>query len=582
MLNPCLSVDNFALPLLYYFFKMQIKNAIPKDAAAVILLSEDSGEIFLAQRNPKLKFLGGWHAFPGGKVDAEDAEIGVRNCEDEDLAKFIVCAVRETFEEIGVLLVRGADKITKGQRASLHDDLLSGRFGFAEILAGWDLRIDAADFYYTGFWTTPAFSSVRFKTRFFAAVCPRRQAPQVYGEFTEGEFTSAENALRRWKNAEILISPPVLITLQTLAGKHLTADKHGYAQIKEISLQIYQDTEKEINRDRQDKQDRRKNIGADSPESAAGFLDSAAWGGWAEKLLSASQACGGEIRFIKLNPFITVFPVLIETLPPATHTNCFIVGEKEFVIIDPASPFENEQRALHTHIDSLIEEGNAAPREIILTHLHRDHISGANALQIHLREKFGLKIPIAAHEKTAESLRGLVTVERFIGDNEIIELKLNNGEMLELKALHTPGHARGHLCFYDEKCGFLLSGDNVIGFGSVLIAPPEGNMRDYLTSLKRLKNLPNLKFLCSAHGAAIFDAKSKIESYIAHRLKRESMILRAIGEGAKTTSEIVERVYTNVSPEVWELAEKSVAAHLEKIEAENLVSRKQLETDIKD
>ncbi len=89
-------------------------------------------------------------------------------------------------------------------------------------------------------------------------------------------------------------------------------------------------------------------------------------------------------------------------------------------------------------------------------------------------------------------------------------------------------------------------------------------------------------FLLTKFSASIFDAKSKIESYIAHRLKRESMILRAIGEGAKTTSEIVERVYTDVSPEVWELAEKSVAAHLEKIEAENLVSRKQLETDIKD
>ncbi len=460
---------------------------------------------------------------------------------------------------------------------------MSGRFGFAEILEGWGLWIDAADFYYTGFWTTPAFSPVRFKTRFFAAISPHRQEPQVYGEFCEGEFTSAENAVRRWTNAEILISPPVLITLQTLAGENLTAN--GFAQLKESLRQRRRDAKKEFSRnEQQDEQDKRENISADGlklPAPAADFLNSAPLRLGVEHLLSASQSAGGEIRFIKLNPFITVFPLRTETLPPATHTNCFIVGEKEFVVIDPASPFENEQRALHAHVDSLVEKKNAAPREIILTHLHRDHISGANNLQIHLSKKFDLKIPIAAHEKTAESLRGLVTVERFINDGETTKLVLNDNETLELKALHAPGHARGHLCFYYEKRGFLLSGDNVVGFGSVLIAPPEGNMRDYLASLERLKNLPNLKFLCGAHGAAIFDAKSKIESYIAHRLEREAMILQAISEGAKTRREIVERVYTDVSPELWELAEKSVAAHLEKIEAENLISRNQISADTK-
>lgn len=100
----------------------------------MILLRQGTEEVYLAQRNPAIKFLGGYHAFPGGKTDAEDAQIEVRNCDDEELKKFIVCAVRETFEEIGVLLVRGADKITRGQRASLHDDLTSGRFSFAEIL----------------------------------------------------------------------------------------------------------------------------------------------------------------------------------------------------------------------------------------------------------------------------------------------------------------------------------------------------------------------------------------------------------------------------------------------------------------
>ncbi len=195
-------------------------------------------------------------------------------------------------------------------------------------------------------------------------------------------------------------------------------------------------------------------------------------------------------------------------------------------------------------------------------------------MQKHLSDKFGLRVPISAHKLTAESLRNEVKIEKFIEDNEFINLKDENGEMFELKALHTPGHARGHLCFYDEELGFLLSSDNVIGSDSVLIAPPEGNMKDYLASLERMKNLPNLRFLCGSHGAAMVDAKSKIESYIAHRLERERQILEASENGAKTPREIVEKVYQNVAPELWNLAEKSVEAHLEKLISDNLINFK--------
>jgi endoribonuclease LACTB2 len=116
----------------------------------------------------------------------------------------------------------------------------------------------------------------------------------------------------------------------------------------------------------------------------------------------------------------------------------------------------------------------------------------------------------------------------------------------------------------------LLASDNVVGTGSVLIAPPEGNMTDYLQSLARLKDLPNLRFLCGSHGAAIFDAKGKIESYIAHRLEREKRIIDAMKNGAQTPREIVKIVYTDISPALFELAEKSVLAHLEKIQAEKI------------
>ena len=145
-------------------------------------------KVVWARRNPKLKFLGGFHAFPGGKADADDHAIGVAGSRDPEIAGMLTCAVREVFEEVGVLLVRGGEKLTKGQRASLHDDLISSRSSFAEILADWGLWIDAEDFLYSGFWTTPQFSPVRFKTHFFIAECPMKQTP--YAAITELEVGS--------------------------------------------------------------------------------------------------------------------------------------------------------------------------------------------------------------------------------------------------------------------------------------------------------------------------------------------------------------------------------------------------------
>ncbi len=505
---------------------MNQKSTKPKDAAAIILIKEN--EVLWAQRNPNLKFLGGYHAFAGGKVDAEDAEIEVKNCEDKEKAKFIACATREIFEEVGVLLVRNGEKLTKGQRASLHDDLISGRMNFGEVLSHWNLWLDGEDFTYTGFWTTPPFSPMRFKTRFFLANCPPKQEPYAaISEMENIEFIRPDEALNRWKKSEVLISPPVLLVLKELAAHFQNSN-----QINATTLEIS-----------------------------------------GEKLLEKSRECGGQIDYIELNSRLICFPMKTKTLPPATHTNCFIVGKREFVVIDAAGKDEAEQRKLFELIDSMVEKDFIC-KEIIVSHLHKDHFGGEITLQKYLQEKSGLQVPISAHRLTAESLRNEVKIEKFIEDNKSINLKDENGEAFALKALHAPGHARGHLCFYDEELGFLLSSDNVIGSGSVLIAPPEGNMKDYLNSLERMKNLPNLRFLCGSHGAAIVDAKGKIENYITHRLERERRILEAIENGANTPSEIVEKVYQDVSPELWNLAEKSVEAHLEKLELDQRISTK--------
>lgn len=498
----------------------QITAAVPKDAAAVILLNKDGTKVLWAQRNPELKFLGGFHGFPGGKLDRDDELCDVRNAEDKERSALLACAVREVFEEIGVLLVRNGEKLTRGQRASLHDDLVAGRFRFSEILETWGLWIDAADFSYTGIWTTPEFSPMRYKTRFFIAVCPEKQIPYpAITELQKIEFIEPNAALKLWNDSNVLIAPPVLISLRAL---ETAIEKHSA--------------------------DDRKMI-----ENSA------------RSLLKTSSRADGNIDFIELNSRLICLPLRTKTLPPATHTNCFIAGGQRFVVIDAAAKVPSEHQKLFSVVDKMIETG-AECAAIIVSHLHKDHFGAETALKSHLQTKYSLDVPIAAHQLTAESLDGIVSFDSLIEDQEVFELSDRYGKQFELSALHTPGHARGHLCFYDEELGFLLSSENVVGFGTVVIAPPEGNMIDYLRSLVRMKELPNLNFLCGSHGAANADARLKIEEYIDHRLMREKQIAEALKNGISDAETIAHTVYPHLDPPLMRLGVNSVRAHIEKLQ----------------
>lgn len=485
----------------------------PKDAAAIILLRQNTDpanpEVFLVKRSDKLAFLGGFHAFPGGQIDPGDAEIQVRNAPNPETAAMITGAARELFEELGVLAAQGGEALTRGQRISLLDDLESGRMTWAELLDHYELHLDANDFTYAGRWVTPPFNARRFDTWFFLVKCPPKQEPNVIaGELASGEWLTAQDAYDLWLQDKIVAVPPTLHALRTLAAG-ITPDL-------------------------------------------------------AERFLSIPQAQGEPARRITFRPNYICFPVRTPTRPPATHTCCYLVyNSKEILIFDPGSPYEDEQEALAACAGEMISAGRQV-REIILTHLHPDHIGGVDALKTSL----GGAIPVAAHAETAAALSS-IQVDRLIADNDLISLE---GEpRIHLRALHTPGHALGHLCFHDEDRGVLLTGDNIVGLGSVLIDPPQGNMRDYLDSLERMRSLPNLSVLFGGHGPAIATPYQKIDEYISHRLERERNILKAVQAGASNPAEIVAQVYTDVSPKAHAMAERAVLAHLEKLRDDGAV-----------
>jgi len=280
-----------------------------------------------------------------------------------------------------------------------------------------------------------------------------------------------------------------------------------------------------------------------------------------ERFLANPLAHGKTVQRIEFRPNYICFPVRTPTRPPATHTNCYLVyNSEEILIFDPGSPYDEEQVALAAMVDELVAEGRSV-REIIVTHLHPDHVGGVNALRHHLNGN----VLVAAHAQTATALSE-VAIDRLIKDGESISL--DGDPHIELRALHTPGHARGHLCFHDEQRGVLLTGDNIVGLGSVLIDPPEGNMVEYLKSLERMRSIQNLKILFGGHGPPMISPYLKIDEYINHRLDREAKILDVVRSGVTTPAEIVSLVYTDVSPKAYPLAERAVLAHLEKLESE--------------
>ena len=482
----------------------------PRDAAAVVLCRRIAGalEVYWVRREAQLRFAAGFYAFPGGRVDASDSEVVVDGASGE-AATLRVTAARELFEEAGVLIAEGDSVLSQETLRGARKALLDGTLRFPDFLARHHLGLRATRLLEAGRYVTPPSMPHRFDCRFFLVEANAlSQAEHWPGELAEGAWVSPAVALERWNEGTALLHPPSLHALQTLA--HWTTLESALAALQ-------------------------------NPPNVPNFVPTR----------------------VEFQRGIRTFPLETETLLPATHTNCYLLGNGELLIVDPGSKDTRQNARLFALVAGLKAEGKR-PLAVVLTHHHRDHVDGALAVS----QRLG--IPIWAHRMTAE--RVTFPVQRMLEEDEI--LVLQGAPTMSWRVLHTPGHARGHICLVDLSTQAAIVGDMVAGFGTILIDPPEGDMTEYLRQLERLQRLP-VRAIYPAHGPPLPDGPGKLGEYLWHREARERKVLEALRDAGGTLPEIAARAYADTVTAFPPLAQRSTQAILIKLVREGRVTRRE-------
>jgi len=473
----------------------------------VIVLVRGHGadlETFWVRRSDAVAVMPGFHAFPGGAVDAQDQALEFEG--EGEVADHVLraCVLREAFEETGLLAALAAP-VSPAPLEEARRRLLADEVTFPALARECGWRFAAGALAHAGRWQTPPFATRRFDATYYLVRVPEGQEPSIrVGELAMGEWIRPEQALKRYRAGEVAFAAPILWTLRALAE------------------------------------------GED---------------GLAARLVRGPERAGDPVQRTELKWGIVLVPIKTRPLPPATHTNTYLVGEREMALIDPGSGEASELEKLFAIIDVLGAEGRRL-KVVLATHDHPDHTGGVSAV----RERY--RVPVAAHLQTAARLR----VDRVLGDGDTVDLASGVGEW-SLRVLHTPGHARGHLCFLHPRTRSLFCGDHIPGgTGTVIIDPPEGNMAAYVRSLARLLE-ESVETLFPGHGSPQGAARRRIQWLISHRRKREALVLAALAEEPEPLEALVQRAYRETTPELWTYAERSLLAHLEKLEAEGRAVR---------
>ena len=238
-------------------------------------------------------------------------------------------------------------------------------------------------------------------------------------------------------------------------------------------------------------------------------------------------------------------------------TNTYLVGKEEITVIDPGP-------AMPEHIENIAKACGDDIKQILVTHTHPDHSPGAKLL----------------HQRTAAPVMGMYALHKQTQDKTFKANKvLEDGDEIReieytLKAIHTPGHASNHLCYLLEEEKMIFTGDHIMEGSTVVIGPPDGNMKQYIESLEKLKQF-DISMIAPGHGNLMKDPKSVVDWIVSHRMFREKKVVDALTEFSKANlDQLVEKVYDDVDERLHDIARASLLAHLNKlIEEDKAVSK---------
>jgi glyoxylase-like metal-dependent hydrolase (beta-lactamase superfamily II)/8-oxo-dGTP pyrophosphatase MutT (NUDIX family) len=526
------------------------RDPAPLRPAATVLLLRDTPqgiEVLMTRRSMTASFAPGAYVFPGGGIDAADAlahSQSTRRATQGDLhLTQAIAAIRESFEELGVLLARHAD----GSYATTADIAsLDRKAPFAAQCKERGLTLAGDEVFVLAHWIADRDLSRRFDVPFLAARMPEGQTPVAdEAEQFEPVWVRPADALARHAAGSFLIIFPTIRTLERLQH-YPDVDSVLAACASEIPLWTSC-----------------PRTGLLKGEEARYMEHEAPYGELA--LTSPDGQVVHTLDWQAARPVPLLKNVMRLTAPnpgmmTGPGTNSYIVGDTAsgYIVIDPGP---NDAG----HIQRLYDATGGRIETIVCTHSHPDHSPGARPLQA-----------LCAHRPPILGLPSAATArpdsffapDRSLSNQELLTL---SGHGLEhtLMVILTPGHAANHLCLVLLEDGLLFSGDHILNGSTTVVNPPDGAMTPYLDSLDALAaacDAHSIEFILPAHGYVLGEAKTAIAQLKAHRLKREAKVIGAMqAQPEGTMDDWVKLAYDDMDPRIWPLAKRSLLAHVDRV-----------------
>ena len=541
-----------------------------RKAASILLLRDGASglEVLMLRRAERAgDNRSGAAVFPGGVLDAGDREAQ-RWCVGPDDTTFsarlglaegggdyAVAALRECFEEVGLLLACDADGAAfdvAAHETALHPwraAMHAGTKTVGDLCSAFGLRLDLRGLAYTSHWLTPPGTPKRFDTRFFCALAPAGQT--AVPDLTEAQALMWLTPAAAMDAASGLTLLPVTRrTLRELSRFTTAAEAFADAQAKRDIPMI-------MPRVATSRKGRTVVLPDEFAYAEIGRLDPLGRGDVSSEILPG--------RVVTLSSRVRRITAPNAGMMTGPGTNTYLVSEPDgqpdsprWTVIDPGP-------ADAGHVQAIVDAAGVGGIErILVTHTHKDHSPGAAVLA----------------QATGAPVWGRHALHPMWQDDSFApQRELEGGELIRvgdtttLRVLHTPGHASNHLCYLLEEEALLFTGDHVMQGSTVVINPPDGDMAAYLHALRGLLDLP-LQWLAPGHGFLVGAPHDVLRALIKHRLAREDKVVQALRRhGPCAIEALLPDVYAEVPSALHAMAQRSLTAHLLKLEGDGVARR---------